>query len=99
MTNRIEIVDSDDEAECADGLVCARLTSPLMMPDNVIDLCSKCGEAIQLRPDAPKRPPKICNVCAEPLVRAEAAKGELVTMITPTTAAEVAAYLRKKNAH
>jgi hypothetical protein len=99
MTNRIEIVDSDDEAEAADGLVCMRLTSPLLMPDNLIDLCSRCGEAIQLRPDAPKRPPKICAVCAGPIVEAEAAKGELVTMITPTAAAEVAAIIRKKNAN
>ena len=63
MTNRIEIVDSDDEAECADGLVCARLTSPLMMPDNVIGVCSQCGEAIQHRPHVPRTPLKICCEC------------------------------------
>lgn len=98
MINRIEIVD-DADAELADGVVCMRLTSPLMLPDNLIDLCSKCGAAIQHRPNVPKRPPKICWQCAEPVARAEAAKGELVTMITPTTAAEIAALIRKRDAN
>jgi hypothetical protein len=99
MANRIEIADSDAEAELADALICARLTSPLLLPDNLIDLCSKCGEAIQHRPHVPKRPPKICLECAAPLATASAAKGELVTMLTPATASELAAYLRKKAGH
>lgn len=98
MTNRFEIVEPDDAEDC-DGVICQRLTSPLLLPDNLIDLCSKCGEAIQYRPHAPKRPPKICFVCADPIMTAEAAKGELVTMLTPKSAAEVAAYLRKKDAN
>lgn len=99
MINRIEIVDSEEDADSADAIVCMRLTSPLMMPDNLIDLCSKCGEAIQHRPHVSKKPPKICWQCAEPLASAMAAKGELVTMITSKTAAEVADYFRKKNAN
>ena len=98
MTNRIEIVDPG-EAECADTVVCRRLTQPLLLPDNLIDLCSKCGEAIQFRPNAPKLPPKVCDRCAIPIVEAEAAKGELVTMITQKTADEIADWLRKKNAN
>jgi hypothetical protein len=98
MTNRIEMGD-DADAELADAVICVRLTSPLLLPDNLIDLCSKCGEAIQHRPHVPKRPPKICWQCVEPVAKAEAAKGELVTLITPTTAAEVAAHFRKKNAN
>jgi hypothetical protein len=99
MTNRIEIVDDPDEAEMADAVVCMRLTQPLLLPDNLIDLCSKCGEAIQHRPHVPKRPPKICNQCIIPIANAHAKKDDLVTMVTPKTAAEVAAYLRKKDAH
>jgi len=99
MTNRNEIVDSDDEGETADVLVCARLTAPLMMPDNLIDICSRCGEAIQYRPHAAKLPAKICLECAGPLMEAGAAKGDLVTMLTPTSAAEVAAFLRKRDAN
>jgi predicted amidophosphoribosyltransferase len=99
MTNRIEIVDDGDEAECADIVVCRRLTSPLLMPDNLIDLCSKCGEAIQFRPHAPTTPPKVCDQCALPIATKHANKGELVTLITPKTAAEVAEWLRKKDAN
>ena len=99
MTNRFEIVDDPSEAECADSVVCRRLTSPLLLPDNVIGLCSKCGEAIQHRPHVPKKPPKICDECAAPIMEAEAAKDELVVMITPKTAGEVAAWLRKKTAN
>jgi hypothetical protein len=83
----------------ADAVICVRLTSPLRLPENLIDLCSKCGEAIQHRPHASKRPPKICLECAAPLAKTEAAKGELVTMVTPKTAAELAAYFSKKNAN
>jgi hypothetical protein len=99
MTNRFEIVDDPDEAECADSVVCRRLTQPLLLPDNMIDLCSKCGEAIQHRPHVPKTPPKICDECATTIMEAEAAKGELVVMITPKTAGEVIAWYEKKNAN
>jgi hypothetical protein len=99
MVNRIEIVDDPDDAEMADVVVCRRLTSPLLLPDNLIDLCSKCGEAIQHRPHVPKRPPKVCDQCGGAIGAAQAAKGELVTMITPKTAEEVIAYLRKRTAN
>jgi hypothetical protein len=99
MTNRIEIIDEPGDAEDADGVVCMRLTSPLLLPDNVIDICSKCGEAIQYRPNAPKRPPKLCYVCADPIITDRAAKGDLTATMTRKTMAEVADYYRKKNAH
>lgn len=98
MVNRIEITENGD-AEDAKAVVCARLTSPLLMPDNLIDLCAKCRRAIQYRPHVPKRPPKICFECALPIVEKEAAKGELVTLLTPQAAADIAAYLRKKSAN
>lgn len=74
MTNKIEIVEDPDEAECADAVVCRLLTSPLLLPDNLIDICSKCGAAIQHRPHVPKRPPKMCDQCAAPIHEAEAAR-------------------------
>ena len=89
----IEIGDGEE----SDILVCARLTSPLMMPGNLIDICSDCGEAIQHRPHVPKQPRKICLQCAQPLI--EAHGSDLVTIITPETATEVAAYLKKKKAN
>ena len=99
MTNRIEIIEDPDDAETADAIVCRRLTQPLLMSDNLIDLCSKCGEAIQHRPHVPKRPPKICDECARPIIEAKAAKGELVTLLTPKTADELADFFEKKNAN
>jgi hypothetical protein len=96
MTNSIEI---DDSGDLADILVCARLTQPLLMPDNLIDICSGCGEAIQHRPHVPKRPRKMCMECVAPLAKEAAAKGELHTYITPKTAKELAAFSRRKRAH
>jgi hypothetical protein len=97
MKNRIEVVENEsDEAEGADFLVCRRLTSPLLMPDNKLDLCSKCGEAVQYRPAAPNGPAKICEVCVAPVIEGES---EIVTMITQKTVDEFDAYMRKKKAH
>jgi hypothetical protein len=98
MTNSVEI-DDDGNGEHADAVVCVRLTQPLIMPDNVIGLCAECGEAIQHRPHVPKQPRKICMECALPLASKAAKKGELHTILTPQTAAEVGAYFRKKGAH
>ena len=98
MTNRFEI-DDDGNADHADIVVCARLTSPLMMPDNKIGFCAECGEAIQYRPHVPKSPRKMCMECVVPLATKLAAKGKLTSIITPTTVAELKAHLRKKNAN
>lgn len=98
MTNTVEI-DEDGNGEHADAVVCMRLTTPLLMPDNQLDICSKCGEAIQHRPHVPKRPPKVCMECVAPDAARAARKGELHSIITTKTAGELAAYLRKKGAH
>jgi len=55
MTEDSRVEMADDDAEGADAVICMRLTSPLMMPDNVIGVCSQCGEAIQHRPYVPRR--------------------------------------------
>lgn len=99
MSNLLNIVDNPAEAEDADCVVCIRLTQPLAMPDNVITICSKCGEAIQHRPNAPKRPPKVCFECIKPKLNKEARKGELEIMITKKTAHEVGDFLAKKSMH
>ena len=94
MTN-IKIVD-DAAAELVNAVICARLTSPLLMADNVIALCSKCGEAIQHRPLAPKAPPKICLQCARSLTDDS---NDVVTVTTQTIMNEVATHLNKKRGH
>ncbi len=99
MTNEVRIVDDNAEGETADYVVCARLTQPLLLPDNLIDLCCRCGEAIQHRPDAPKKPPKVCLTCIEPDLKKEMSKEDLHVMVTPKTMRDVAAFVARKNAN
>jgi hypothetical protein len=100
MTEDSRVEMADDDAESAGAVICMRLTSPLMMPDNVIGVCSQCGEAIQHRPHVPRTPLKICCECLGPLAKVEVEKGDPVTVvITPKIVAELAACLRKKNAN
>ena len=94
MTNTIEIEDGNGEH--IDILVCVRLTKPLILPDNEIDICSICGEAIQHRPHVPKLPRKVCMECVMPEAEKAAAKGELNLHVTEKTARELAEYYRKK---
>jgi hypothetical protein len=44
-------------------LLCVRVTTPLMLPDNRVGECRFCGMRVQFRPDAPNIP-KICAECA-----------------------------------
>ena len=97
MPNRFEI--ADDNMEEAEVLACMRLTSPLLLPDNEIGLCEQCGEAIQFRPHVPKLPKKMCVECVMPTTMKARAKGELVTIITPNTLADLQAFFQKKNAN
>jgi hypothetical protein len=92
MKKKVEIVTDrsaalDDEAI----LVCRPLTDPLIMEDNLIDICSKCFRAIQHRPNVPDVP-KVCEVCAMPLI----ADPKVPVTITETTVREVRDYWRKR---
>lgn len=48
-------------------VVCTRITTPLLVPDNRIGKCSECGWKVQFRPDAPKAR-KLCLQCAADLI-------------------------------
>ena len=72
MPNRFTISDDIEDAE---HIVCLRVTSPLLMPDNVVEVCRKCFKAIQCRPNLPKGIKKICLACACPDMEAATAKG------------------------
>jgi hypothetical protein len=98
MPNEI-MIETQEDGEACDCVVCILVTEPLAFPDNIVTECCECGQLVQHRPHAPKRPPKICLPCIEPKMVKEAARGELGVMITPKTAVEVAAYLAKKNAN
>lgn len=96
--NKFEITE-DPEASDAEFIACMRLTRPLLLPDNVLTLCCRCGEAIQHRPHIPKRLKTVCLPCIQPDLERDAAKGELEVQITPESAKEISAYFRKKNAN
>lgn len=59
-------VVSDEEAEKADLVVCveAGTESEEFKKDNIYTNCVDCGVAITHRPHAPKKPPKVCMLCA-----------------------------------
>jgi len=98
MPNKLEI-GTQEEGEDCDYVVCIRFTGLLALPGNLIGTCCKCGYMIQYRPHAPKTPAKICLECAVPEMDDSFGEHDLKVMITPKTAAEVAAYLQKKKAN
>jgi hypothetical protein len=60
---------STKEGETADFLVCMEWTNPPIMPDNQRSKCGVCGHLVQHRPEAPKRPMKLCVSCAPSVIR------------------------------
>jgi hypothetical protein len=88
---RVEVVDQR-EAEAADFVICRLVTDPLLMPDNLVGTC-KCFRMIQFRPHVPKLPKKICDVCAEVIIKADKIESFL---ITPATAKDVARFVAAK---
>lgn len=90
------VVDkSDGAAETYDVLVCAPFTieNGLVFADNRTGVCAECGRAIQWRPYAPTKPKRLCYLCVPDMT-----KGDKM-MITPKTAAELAAFLAKGSKH
>ena len=54
----------DHEAEQSDLVVCVLESGPVYFPDDVRTVCAGCGAAIRHRPYVPKKPPKVCVLCA-----------------------------------
>lgn len=99
-TDKLEVAKPGDGERC-DVLVCrlAPQGAPLLLPDNLVTSCSKCFRMVQFRPHAPKRPRRICDECihAEIAAHREAdVDNDITFMITEHTAADVAAYFKKK---
>ena len=57
---------STEEAAGADVVICIeyRAEEGLLLSDNILDRCHECGTRIQLRPDVPLGPKRICVPCA-----------------------------------
>jgi hypothetical protein len=89
--------EASGNAELAEFTVCRLKTEPLILSDNLVEPCCKCFRLVQLRPNAPKRPKRICDECIKPIIAAGRKKGEEVRMvITENTRDDVARFLRKK---
>jgi hypothetical protein len=95
MANKFQIVEPE-EAEIADAMICIAITDPLIFPDNEIASCADCGKLLQHRPNAPKKPKKVCISCISPLLEEEAKNGNLTTMFTQKTLSEVIDYVNRK---
>ena len=57
-------VVSQAQGERAAFVVCIGLTVPLTFADNRTGPCADCGDTLQWRPHAPRKPPKLCMDCA-----------------------------------
>jgi hypothetical protein len=71
-------------------VVCARITSPLMMPDNATGPCSECGAMLQFRPNLPPGR-KWCMECA-----AEMIEDDAVMDVPQRVLDDLKTYLAKK---
>ena len=88
----IRLVDQTEATEAA-FVVCEERTSPLLLPDNRVGVCSHCGVAVQFRPHAPERP-KLCFRCGATAIAADTEDSEVV--VTHQGLDEVRTYLKKK---
>lgn len=91
---KIELADQDDIAG-ADYVACAPATDnqPLLLADNVMDFCCQCGCKVQLRPDVPPGPKRICSGCA--LGNMENDPEPHTVMVTRKSLEEAREYFRK----
>jgi hypothetical protein len=60
---------SAEQAEQHDVLVCMDWSSPPILPDNQRGRCGVCGCVVQHRPNAPRKPMKVCVGCAPSVIR------------------------------
>jgi hypothetical protein len=70
-------------------LVCKRITTPLILPDNRLGKCCECGWKVQFRPHAPKGR-RMCRHCA-----ADRIDDIPEIVITRRTIEEICDYLKK----
>jgi DNA-directed RNA polymerase subunit RPC12/RpoP len=89
-------VESQVDAERADVAVCRLVTTPLLLPDNLVGHCTTCWRMIQFRPHIPKTPRRLCDECAS---KEMAKEKDTHFIVTDNTAREVTNYLRRKGSH
>lgn len=75
-----------------DFVICARLVDRLFLSDNITGHCSRCGHAIQFRPNVPSSGTKVCLQCAEPLLL----DPDNTIEMTMASVQDAIAYFRRK---
>ena len=75
-------------------IVCAPLSDPLYMPDNVVKQCCMCDEKLQMRPNAPKGKP-LCPRCYEDHIE----EGDIQILVSKAVVKEVVAWIKKQESH
>jgi hypothetical protein len=71
-------------------VVCARITTPLILPDNATGKCSECGHGVQFRPHAPPGR-RLCGECALAI-----RDDDTESVTTPRMVEDVRNYFKKK---
>jgi len=84
-----------DNASDSQFLICREITTPLLFADNLTGVCSRCAAAIQYRPHAPAKPPKICMGCFE----ANEGREDYDVLITRETVSELGLDIPRKRKH
>jgi hypothetical protein len=74
-------------------LICARITTPLIIPDNRIGKCSECSSQVQFRPHAPAGR-MMCTQCACDLI--DFNDPDLKVELAPRMLEDVLAYFKRQ---
>jgi hypothetical protein len=74
-------------------LICACITTPLIIPDNRIGKCSECGSQVQFRPHAPAGR-MMCTRCAYDLI--DFNDPDLKIEILPRMLEDVLTYFKRQ---
>jgi hypothetical protein len=75
-----------------DVLLCARITVPLLLPDNRTGECCECGWKVQFRPHAPAGR-RMCADCAIALIDFDL---EIAIAVPPRMLEDYLIYLKRQ---
>lgn len=93
LAHNIDVAEIVADGNDADFLVAPLVTTPLILPDNLIGHCSNCFRMVQFRPTAPKLPRRLCPGCAG---RAIAKADDTRFLLTEKTVGELVNHIKKK---
>jgi hypothetical protein len=94
--NEVEIVDTRDDGEIANYVVCAPVRPgddhATLVPGSKQENCCRCGRLVWTSPTAPVTPQRVCLYCALPDINA----GGVKLVVSKETIVEVQTALKTK---